>query len=190
MLKTWSNFSATWRNLTQLNASLSDFFVGLFPAIAHQRRDPTHCNTLADWISIFNIWMLLGPSKRFIGVKKSLPWRHEGFFHHMKMYESPTSGWFKSLRIFHPHEVFWGGWTKKDLPGGRLFFFSLSPVPLWVNARVIRVSKKQLNSTWTFEVDELKKLFLADGWTIERLPRGWLGKGTIHQVWWWSRNFW
>ena len=31
------------------------------------------------------------------------------------------------------------------------------------------------------EVDELKKLFLADGWTMDRLPRGWLGKGTIHQ---------
>ena len=32
------------------------------------------------------------------------------------------------------------------------------------------------------KVDQLKKLFLADGWTMEKLPRGWLGKGTIHQV--------
>ena len=31
-------------------------------------------------------------------------------------------------------------------------------------------------------MDELTKLFLADGWTTERLPTGWLGKGTIHQV--------
>ena len=74
---------------------------------------------------MFNIWVLLGPSYRFIGVKNSVSWEMRIFFITWRIFIEDVSIaniWMIPIPLDFTSniQVFWGGWAEEALPGRRL----------------------------------------------------------------------